>query len=266
MSSLTGERPIQGMTPDSLLALHEAGYRAVTSRLGAGALLDLGCGQGFESIRLGGPSRRVYGVDYSLDALKHGSRVHEATGEPALLLARADAVRLCISSGSFDYVCSSHLIEHFDEPESHVAEMARVLKPGGTAFVLTPNKPADFENPFHVCLFEHVGLREMLGRHFADVWVGALDASPAVKEDFAARRQKAQKLLSLDVFDIRHKIPRSWYVGGYTRLLPFAYRLMARDDSGGTTGITADDFFVAEEIDGTTLVLFAIARDPRAAA
>ena len=31
---LTGERPIEGSTPDSLLALHEAGYREVAARHG----------------------------------------------------------------------------------------------------------------------------------------------------------------------------------------------------------------------------------------
>ncbi len=41
---LTGERPIEGQTPDSLLALHAAGYREVRARVGAGRMLDLGCG------------------------------------------------------------------------------------------------------------------------------------------------------------------------------------------------------------------------------
>ena len=43
-SRLTGERPQQGVTPDSLLALHEAGYRAVLDRIGQGRILDLGRG------------------------------------------------------------------------------------------------------------------------------------------------------------------------------------------------------------------------------
>ena len=35
---LTGERPMEGATPDSLLALHDAGYREVVARLGPGVV------------------------------------------------------------------------------------------------------------------------------------------------------------------------------------------------------------------------------------
>jgi len=45
MADLTGERPLPGRTPDSLLAFHVAGYREVRSRLGQGRLLDVGCGE-----------------------------------------------------------------------------------------------------------------------------------------------------------------------------------------------------------------------------
>ena len=73
----------------------------------------------------------------------------------------------------------------------------------------------------------------MLERHFGDVWLGGVDAAPHVKADFDARRLKANKLLKLDVFDLRHRMPHEWYVWAYTRLLPLAYRLVARDDTGG---------------------------------
>jgi SAM-dependent methyltransferase len=263
LAKLTGERPIQGVTPDSLLALHEGGYRAVTDRLGPGRLLDLGCGNGFESVRLGSGDRRVFGVDRNLDALVNASQLSTKGSEEGLLLARTDAMSLCLAQGAFDFVCSSHLIEHFWEPEGHVSEMARVLKKDGRAFVLTPNKPADFENPFHLHLFDPPELKAMLDRHFEDVWLGGLDATPVVKEDFRARRERAAKVLKLDFLDIRHKIPRSWYIGAYTRILPVAYRFIAQGDSGGSTGITGDDFFVTDRVDQTTLVLFAVASRPR---
>jgi SAM-dependent methyltransferase len=254
---LTGERPQQGVTPDSLLTLHAAGYRAVRERMGEGRVLDVGCGQGFESETLVAPARRIVGADYSAEA------TDAATGRPGLSVAQMDALSLGFASRSFDAVCSSHLIEHFTDPELHVAEMARVLAADGTAFILTPNEPADFENPFHLHLFDRHELRSMLERHFHDVWLGGVDATPAVKADFAARRAKAKKVLALDVFDLRHKIPRSWYIGAYTRLLPVAYRVMSRGDSGGSTGITIDDWSVTEQVDDTTMVLFAVASRPR---
>jgi SAM-dependent methyltransferase len=243
-----------------LLALHAAGYRAVIERLGPGALLDVGCGEGFESVGLGGPDRPVLGVDYAEPATTAAAR---RFGSRGLRVARMEATRLGLVAGAFRWVCSSHLIEHFEQPEAHVAEMARVLADDGTAFVLTPNEPADFENPFHVHLFGRVALRHLLEQHFDEVWLGGVDAVAHVKADFAARRAKAERLLRLDVLDLRHRIPRRWYIAAYTRLLPLAYRLVARGDSGGATGITADDWFVTEELDDTTLVLFAVARRPR---
>lgn len=257
---LTGERPQEGVTPDSLLALHAAGYRTVIERLGAGTVLDVGCGQGFESARLLAPDRRVVGVDYSAEAVDLARQNHGSSG---LAAAQMNALDLGFAEGSFAWGCSSHLIEHFDDPEGHVAELARVLADDGTAFFLTPNAPADFENPFHIHLFEPPELRALLSRYFHDVTVQGLDAVPHVKADFTARRVKAEKVLRLDVFDLRHKMPRSWYIGFYTRALPLAYRLIARGDSGGVTGITADDFFVTDDLDTTTMVLFATASRPR---
>ena len=66
----------------------------------------------------------------------------------------------------------------------------------------------------------------------------------------------------LDVFDLRHRIPH-WYVWAYTRLFPWPTSWWPADDSGGATGITADDWFVTDGLDDTTLVLFAVARRPR---
>jgi SAM-dependent methyltransferase len=248
------------VTPDALLALHAAGYKAVRDRLGPGRMLDVGCGQGFESAQFAGADRSVVGVDYSLEAARDATARYGAAG---LRVAQCDARKLSLGTGTFDWVCSSHLIEHFPDAEAHADELARVLSPQGKAFVITPNAPADFENPFHIRLFRRDELVKVLERSFDDVWVGGIDAVGHVKENFRIRREKAAKVLKLDVFDLRHKIPHRWYVGAYTRALPIAYKFMAKSDSGGDTGITGDDFFVTEEVDETTLVLLAVAGAPK---
>lgn len=265
----TGERPREGVTPSSLLTLHLAGYRAVHDRLGTGRILDVGCGEGFATSRLVAPGRTVIGVDADAAAVAAAAAAAAAAQEgragrdPNVVVGRMDALALAFGTGSFDAVCSSHVVEHFAHPELHVAETARVLADAGTAYYLTPNAPADFENPYHLCLFGPAELEALLRRYYADVCVRGLDAGERVKADFAARRAKAARLLRIDVLGLRHHIPRRWYVALYARLLPFAYRLVAR--GGETTTFSVGDWFVRDAIDETTPVLFAQCRGPRRA-
>jgi SAM-dependent methyltransferase len=264
---LTGERPLEGKTPDSLLALHAAGYREVAARLGPGRLLDVGCGVGDASAAFLAPEREVVGADYDAPTCAVAVREH-----PGVATVCSDGARLAVRAGTFDYVCSSHLIEHFVAPEGHVAELARVLAPDGAAFVITPNAPADFENPFHVHLFEPEGLAALLGRHFEDVEVLGLDGDAIVKADFERRRRVARRLLALDVFDLRHRLPRRWYVAlhGAARRVAYPVFALAGRRKGGSQGapapaITAERFGLTAAIDPSTLVLFAVARRPRRA-
>jgi SAM-dependent methyltransferase len=48
--------------------------------------------------------------------------------------------------GSFDIVVSNHVIEHTRSPQRHLQEIHRVLKPGGVAYLATPNRlwPREF--------------------------------------------------------------------------------------------------------------------------
>jgi SAM-dependent methyltransferase len=259
---LTGERPIEGKTPGSLLALHEAGYREVRARIGPGGLLDLGCGLGDGSATFLAADRAVTGVDYDPVTAAAAVRRH-----PGLRAVCSDGARLAVASRSFDWVCSSHLIEHFEQPEAHVAEVSRVLCPGGAAFFITPNAPADFENPYHVHLFEPNTLRSLLGAHFVEVEVRGLDGDQVVKDDFERRRRVARRLLALDVFGWRHRLPRRAYVALHATARRVAYpalamvaRLRRRE---APAVVTADRFRLTDDIDVTTLVLFAVARRPR---
>lgn len=256
---LTGERPMQGQTPDSLLALHAAGYREVRERIGGGRFLDVGCGLGDETVGFAGGDRELVGVDYEPTAAASAVRVHGSAGLRAIC---ADGSMLGLRSDAFEHVCSSHLIEHFHEPEHHVREVARVLSPDGRAFFITPNEPADFENPYHVHLFGPDELRDMLGRHFASVELHGLDGTAVVKDDFERRRALAEKLLRLDPLGIRHKLPRGAFVWLHATGRRVAYRFTNTDQVGGESGITADDFFLTDLIDPTTLVLFAVCEKP----
>lgn len=104
--------------------------RALDDRFGLnGALvLDLGCGPGWylDAIRRRGAV--AFGVEMSTEELF--DRPTRTTN--ALL---GDGTRLPFTTGAFDGVVCSNMLEHTPVPEQVLDEIARVLKPGGWAYV-----------------------------------------------------------------------------------------------------------------------------------
>ena len=260
---LTGERPMEGATPDSLLALHDAGYREVVARLGPGVVCDIGCGIGTETERLAAPDRFVIGADYSSDTVRLAAHTFSEASNPLDFVA-SDGAMLGLRDGSVDYAVSSHIIEHFVNPALHVIELARVLRADGTAFVITPNAPADFENPFHVYSLERAHLVSLLSLFFEEVTCLGLEGDDALHADFAARRASGERLLRLDVLGLRHRMPRAAYVWTYERVLPVVYRILGAGRTGIGSGLDESNFFLTDEITPATPGLFAVARQPRA--
>ncbi len=257
---LTGERPMEGSTPDSLLALHDAGYREIAARLGPGVVLDVGCGVGAQTAKLAGPDRFVIGVDYHAPtAIAAGA----AYGPRGLRFASMDGSKLGFADASVDYVSSSHIIEHFVQPERHVSELARVTRDSGAAFIITPNAPADFENPFHVYLFDPHQLRSLVGLFFDDVEILGLEGDEVLHTDFATRRASGDRLLRLDRLGLRHKLPRRTYVWAYERVLPLVYDRLGRERTGIGSGIDESHLHTTATITESTPALLAIGRSPR---
>jgi SAM-dependent methyltransferase len=249
-----------GVTPASLLAFHDAGYRGMSERVGPGTVLDIGCGVGGQTSRLAGIGRLVIGVDYHAQTAVDAA--HE-WGPRGLRFAAMDGGRMGARSRSIDWVCSSHIIEHFVAPEQHVAELARIATEDGTVLVVAPNRPADFENPFHVSSFDGPELESLLGLFFHDVTVQGLEGTQEIHEDFAVRRASGEKFLRLDPLDLRHKVPHSWYVWAYERALPVIYQALGSERTGIGSGLDESHFFITDEIAPTTPGLFAVARRPR---
>ena len=72
--------------------------------------------------------------------------------------AVGDVRDLPFRDASFDAIYSMGTIEHFDETERAVAEIARVLKPGGRAIVGVPNRHDPFLRPLFATALQAVGL------------------------------------------------------------------------------------------------------------
>jgi SAM-dependent methyltransferase len=103
---------------------------------------------------------RVYGIDISPPTLMQAHAAFDSSPGAAdrLRAAVGDVRDLPFADASFDAIYSMGTIEHFDETERAVGEIARVLKPGGCAIVGVPNRHDPFLRPLFATLLQAVGL------------------------------------------------------------------------------------------------------------
>lgn len=89
-------------------------------------ILDLAAGTGTSSMALTGPGISVVAADFSKGMLAEGKKRH-----PELEFAFADAMALPFKKAEFDTVSISFGIRNVNQVDVALAEMLRVLKPGG---------------------------------------------------------------------------------------------------------------------------------------
>jgi SAM-dependent methyltransferase len=113
---------------------HDSLYReAIRRHLQPGQrLLDAGCGRYLRFCREFAPVSQVVGIDLEPTL--------ETDNQTVPYGVRGDISRLPFPAGSFDMVISRSVVEHLDDPPAVFREFARVLRPGGKAVIITPNK------------------------------------------------------------------------------------------------------------------------------
>lgn len=103
---------------------------SLATGLGPTSLLDLGCGRGFLLDRL---------ADAGLTGLS-GMDVYDDVDSTRWSYARGDITQtLPFESSGFDCVIAGEIIEHVPDPDHLLREIRRVLVPGGTLIMSTPN-------------------------------------------------------------------------------------------------------------------------------
>jgi SAM-dependent methyltransferase len=235
------------------LARHRAAY-GFAMELARGARgLDLGCGTGYGSAELAEVSASVVAIDriapdgdYRRSSLRY---------------VRADLQGLPLAPESFDLVVSFQVIEHLADPTPYLDAIETLLRPAGTALITTPNVvQSDGENPFHVHEYEAEELRTRLNRHFSEIELLGVGAAPAVAGYFSERLRQIRRIVRIDPFGLRHRMPR-WLIDRlFARLAVVVRRRIRQRDE--LPEVTVDDFPIGPS-DEACLDLLAVCRGPR---
>ena len=99
-------------------------------------ILDIAAGTGTSSIALAKTGATVVALDFSAGMVDEGRRRH-----PELTFVQGDAEKLPCSDAEFDAVTISFGLRNVQHPEAAIAEMFRVLKPGGRVVICEFSRP-----------------------------------------------------------------------------------------------------------------------------
>jgi SAM-dependent methyltransferase len=151
--ALTGERTLPDVPAENYwFRRHLAVYEWVADRCaGLHHVVDMACGEGYGAAALARRALRVTGVDANPEAHEHARLKYTRPG--------VRFVRELVESYEepCDAIVFLQTIEHLERPEQVLDHFRSLLRPGGTAYVSTPNVlklappgAAKSDNPWHL--------------------------------------------------------------------------------------------------------------------
>lgn len=172
--------------------------------LGDIEILDLGCGAGFLSNSLALRDYKVTGIDLSPQSLDVAAK-HDST--KSVTYKVADAYQLPFSNESFEVVTAMDFLEHVEHPEKVIAEISRVLKPGGIFIFHTFNRNP-MSNLIAIKLVEK--LIKKTPKHMHNV---KLFITPDEMEDYCVKNRMTMEHM-IGIRPVFSSIPFKNYVQG----------------------------------------------------
>ena len=131
---------------------------AIACTLAAGRrVLDLACGEGYGSNLLARVASSVLGVDIDAKTIAHAKAKYPHRN---LEFLEGSCAEIPCADASIDLVASFETIEHIDDHGRFLAELKRVLIPGGLLIISSPDKAeyrrrGEAGNPFHQAELSH---------------------------------------------------------------------------------------------------------------
>ena len=188
--ALTGERTLPDIPEENYwYRRHLAVYEWIAERCAGRRVVDMACGEGYGTAVLARRAPWVTGVEANPEAFEHARLKYS---EPGVTFARDMVERY---AEECDAVVFLQTIEHVQDPAAVLRGFRAMLRPGGIAFVSTPNvltlAPEGAErsgNPWHIREYRHEEFRGLCEGVFDEVeLLGLFHARKLLLHELALR-------------------------------------------------------------------------------
>ena len=146
---------------------HYHRYLLARDHVSGQRVLDVACGEGYGSVIMASVASSVVGMDIDSATIAAAQKRYNDAGPIEFVIG--DCRSLPFPDASFDAVVSFETIEHIRDHETFLAEIKRVLVPGGLLLMSTPNTTKyaqDVQNPYHLRELNEDQFRALLSTSF----------------------------------------------------------------------------------------------------
>lgn len=218
-------------------------YEAANQHIN-GAVLEIGCGEGrgLETIASNCLSYTALDKNNALLAQlakKFPTFTFKHTNVPPFE---------AIPNNTFDTIICFQVIEHIQNDQLFVSEIARVLKSGGKAIISTPNIDLTLtRNPWHIREYNPSQLKGLLSMHFSKIDAKGISGNHNVMEYYELNKKSVNKITRWDIFDLQHKLPVSFLRLPYDILNRINRNKILKNDNKLVSEIRLNDYFITSD-------------------
>lgn len=218
----------------SQLAYYEA------KKIVGGTVLEIGSGQGYGINIIASKASRYVAID------KFSTDIVQPEGAPPIEFLNINVPPLSgLEDNSFDFVVSFQVIEHIKKDKDLVAEVYRILKPGGKYIVSTPNiKTSLTRNPWHIREYTVQGFEQLLSGPFSKVEKKGVFGNEKIMEYYLENKKGVEKITRFDIFNLQYILPRQLLQVPYDILNRRNRKKILEGNNDLVSNIKMDDYYL----------------------
>jgi len=238
----TAERvSFQDPSDNVIFQRHLVAYQEAVKHVGEN-VLEVGCGEGYGLDLLADKVKQYTAIDKYAPNLDRFEKIEHST------FVQMTIPPIEFPDETYDSIVSFQVIEHIEDDEQFVSEIARVMKPQGTLVLTTPNKPMSLtRNPWHVREYLHQELQVLLERHFSEVRMYGVSGNKKVDEYYAQNKASVERITRWDILNLQYRLPRKLLQIPYDILNRLNRRKLLQENDSLVSTITAADYHITSD-------------------
>ena len=209
-----------------------------------GTVVEIGCGDGRGIELLAPESSRYVALDKDITEIKKRAGAHAHLEIIEAVIPPVNE----IPNNTADVLISFQVIEHILDDTLFLEEIYRILKPGGTAYLTTPNiKMTLSRNPWHIREYTAEELSLLSRAIFDEVEMLGIAGNERVMEYYEQNKKSVERITRLDFLNLQHRLPSGILKIPYEILNRFNRNRLKSQNNHLVDGLTHEDYLISNQ-------------------